>query len=95
MEIRGVWAGAFQDPQLGRLRQSGSPPFYQFRKKAHTSCCEKHYLRMRAAYTGIISGCLGAVTFASNFFNFCYSPVLSEVGGVGFRTPRFDNGPAK
>ena len=41
------------------------------------------------------SGCLGAVTFASNFFNFCYCPVLSEVGGVGFRTPRFDNGPAK
>ena len=23
------------------------------------------------------SGCLGAVTFASNFFNFCYCPVFS------------------
>ena len=41
------------------------------------------------------TGCLGAVTFASNFFNFSYCPVLSEVGGVGFCTPRFDNGPAK
>ena len=32
----------------------------------------------------LMAGCLGAVTFASNFFNFCYCPADCDNADKGF-----------